>query len=220
MTTKRIRTNNVLQALFTSQARLAVLQLLVLNAPNQYYLRQIAALARQPVRAVQRELARLEAVGLVMAIPEGNRKYYHANRESPVFADLRALLVKTIGLGDVLRNQLASGESEIALAFLFGSYARSTDSGSSDIDLMIVGSISGRTLARLLAPARAALGREINSVVMTPSEFHQKAATQNNFLVTVLQEPKIYLIGGEDDSRRLAGTGTVEAPQDQPRGDK
>jgi len=218
MATKSIRSDSTAEALFTSKARLAVLELLCLRAGERFYLREIAARTRLPVRAVQRELSRLEAVGLLTSRAEGNRRYFRANRQSPVFSDLRALLLKTVGLGDLLRNQLEGARPEILSAFIFGSYARGADSAPSDIDLMIIGSGTGRSLARLLAPAREALGREINPVLMSRAEFRRKVAEGNHFLLNVLREPKIFLIGGEDELAEIAGARLSEAPQDEPQG--
>lgn len=207
MTTKGLRSDSTAEALFTSKARLAVLKLVVLNAGEQFYLREIAARTHLPVRAVQRELARLEAAGLLTARADDNRESYQASGQSPVFYDLRALLLKTVGLGDLLRNQLAGARPEILSAFLFGTYARGSDSTSSDIDLMIIGSTTGRSLARLLAPAREALGREINPVVMSRAEFRRKIAEGNPFVLSVLREPKIFLIGGKMSLQRFLKEG-------------
>ncbi len=84
MTTKSIRQDPILEALFTSRARVEVLKLFLINPNNRHYLREVANLTRQPVRAVQRELARLEAVGLLQSNRAGNRKYFHPNHELPV----------------------------------------------------------------------------------------------------------------------------------------
>ena len=212
MTTKRIRTDPILGALITSRARVEILKLLLLDPADRRYLREVASLTQQPLQAAQRELARLEAAGLLTAIIEGNRKYYQANRDSPVFPEIKALLVKTVGLGDLLRRQLQDKRGSIQLAFLFGSYAGGSESSTSDIDLMVVGEITGRELARLLAPVRKALGREVNTVSMTPAEFRAKARQGNSFLGEIQRGPKIYLVGGEHELGRLAGTGKATAP--------
>jgi predicted nucleotidyltransferase len=212
MTTKRIQTDPVLTALITSRARVEILRLLMLNPGDRRYLREVASLTHQPVRAAQRELARLEAAGLLTAIIEGNRKYYQANRKSPVFPEIKALLVKTVGLGDIFRQHLQERRDSIQLAFIFGSYARGSEGSTSDIDLMVVGEISGRELARLLAPVRKTLGREVNSVSMTPEEFRAKARQGNTFIGEIQRGPKIFLVGGEHDLRRIGGTGKAETP--------
>jgi len=212
MTTKRIRTGSILEALFTSQARVALLELLLLNSESRYYLREISSLTKQPVRAVQREVARLSGAGLLVQMVEGNRRYYKANRLASVFPELRALLLKTAGLGDTLRRAIDKSRSPISLAFLFGSYARGTDDATSDIDLMVVGEVSGRELANLLSSPRHALGREVNVVLMPPQEFREKVVDGNPFVLNVLQEPKIFLIGGEYELREISGRRPVEAP--------
>ena len=211
MTTKSIRLDPILKALFTSRARVEVLKLFLLNPSNRHYLREVANLTRQPVRAVQRELARLEAVGLLQSTREGNRKYFHANHEFPVFRELKALLVKTAGLGDLIRGRLSEGPESIVLSFIFGSFARGEESSFSDIDLMVLGDITGRKLARLLTSAKEDLGREINPVIMRTDELRERSANEDPFIRSVLREPKIFLIGGENELRELAGAGTPEA---------
>ncbi|MEK6587596.1 MAG: nucleotidyltransferase domain-containing protein, partial [Chloroflexota bacterium] len=106
---------------------------------------------------------------MLTATAEGNRKYYQANRESPVFPELKALMVKTAGLGDLLRKHLRDSKGSIRVAFLFGSYARGSEDPTSDIDLMVVGEITGRALSRVIAPARDTLRRASNAVILTPS---------------------------------------------------
>jgi len=217
MTTKSIHSRSLAEALFTSQARLAVLKLLLLNPDRRFYLREISAKAILPVRAVQVEVARLEASGLLQSSVEGNRKYYQADRRSPIFPELRSLLLKTVGLGEALKDGLRQAPSQIALALIFGSIAEGTDTASSDIDLLVVGSMTGRALAGLLAPLRESLGREINPVLMTEAEFRRKALEGNHFLRATLEGPKTYLIGGNDELSELAGRGTTQATQDKPQ---
>ena len=57
----------------------------------------------------------------------------------PAFSDLRAAVVKTLGVGDVLREALAPLAREIGLAFVYGSTAAGDDTAASDVDLFIVG---------------------------------------------------------------------------------
>ena len=212
MTTKRIQRYSILGALFTSQARQDVLELLFLNAPKRYYLREIASLTQQPVRAIQRELARLEAGGLLTGSAEGNRKYYQANRESPIFPELKALMIKTVGLGDLLRKHLRKSGGSIRVAFLFGSYARGSEDATSDIDLMVIGEITGRALARLIAPAREILRREVNAVILPSAELRRRLAEESSFMRDVLEQPKVFLIGGEDELSELAGGRLPQTP--------
>jgi predicted nucleotidyltransferase len=209
MTTKSIQNDPVLEALFTSQARVEILKLLFLVSSNRHYLREIAALTKQPVRAVQRELARLEANGLVRSCTEGNRKYFQANRDLSVFPEIRALLMKTAGMKELVQQHLLDAVDSIQIAFLFGSYASGKDTPSSDIDLMVIGDITGRSLSNVIAPAREILGRELNPVIMNIQDFQQKVLDNDPFIQSILREPKIFLIGDEDELGELASAGTA-----------
>jgi predicted nucleotidyltransferase len=177
-------------------------------------LREIATLTQQPVRAIQRELARLEKVGILQSQREGNRKYFSANRESPVFPEMRALFVKTAGFGEVIKEKLLEESDSIQIVFLFGSYARGMESVSSDVDLMVIGSITGRDLSRLLKPAKETLGRELNPTIMHVQEFQEKVAKKDPFVLNVLKEPKIFLIGGESELREMASGRAAATTQD------
>jgi predicted nucleotidyltransferase len=192
-----------LEELFSSHARVAVLKLLLLNAGNRYYLREIASLTDQPVRAVQRELPKLERIGLVSHTVSGNRKYYQVNRNCPIFPELKSVFLKTVALGDALRDYLDKAEGDIGVAFVYGSYARGNEDITSDIDLFVVGSIGGVQLSSALSQARSELAREINPVLMTTEEFAEKIASGNHFVLSLLEESKIFLVGNAEDLEAL-----------------
>lgn len=205
MTTKSIQTIPVLEALFTSQARVEVLRLFFLRSSSRHYLREISSLTDQPVRAIQRELARLEKAGLLVSSAEGNRKYFKANSQSPVFSELRSLMVKTSGIEDYLKKILQEQSDAIQLAFIFGSFARGSETVASDIDLMIIGDITSRELSRLLTPLKEDLDREMNPVTIRAREFQENIDKGDSFTQSILEEPKIFLIGDDDGLQALAG---------------
>jgi predicted nucleotidyltransferase/predicted transcriptional regulator with HTH domain len=210
MTTKSIQNDPILEALLTSQARVEILKLLFLISSNRHYLREIATLTKQPIRAVQRELARLESAGLVQSWTEGNRKYFQADRDLSVFPEIRALLMKTAGINELVQQHLMEVADSIHIAFLFGSYASGKKTPSNDIDLMVIGEITSRSLANVLVPARDILGREINPVIMDLEAFRQKVVDKDPFIQNVLREPKIFLIGNEDELREIAKARTAK----------
>lgn len=199
----------MLNELFSSQARVAILNLFLANPENRFYMREIASLTRQPVRAVQRELPKLEAIGLLEHTVDGNRKYYQVNKDCPIFPELKSIFLKTVGLGDALRGYLDQAEGAIQVAFIYGSYAKGEESTTSDIDLFVIGSITAKELSRLLAPVQSELRRQINPVVMGRQEFQEKVAAKNHFVISLLGEPKIFLIGNEDELDRLVERGAT-----------
>jgi predicted nucleotidyltransferase len=187
----------MINKLITSRARVSILKLLLLNPDNSYYLREIEQLVNLPVRAVQREIENLKRIGLAELRVQGNRRYYSVNRNFPIFEELKSILIKTVGLGDVLRKALEQSKDCVKLAFIYGSYAEQTENIASDIDLLVVGSISPKQLSTILASAKTDLRRELNFSVYTEKEFKQKIKARNHFLNNLIKSKKIYLIGDD-----------------------
>jgi len=205
MTTKSIRKDPILEALFTSRARIEVLKLFFLRSSGRHYVREIAALTGQPVRGVQRELARFEQAGLLLSTVDGNRKYFQANRNAPVFMDLRSLLARTAGFADAFREWLQMKADSIDAAFIFGSFAQGTETAGSDIDLLVIGRLSGRELSRLLAPLKADLDREVNPITISPDEFVQRFKQKEPFILSVIEGPRINIVGDDDELAVFTG---------------
>jgi len=153
---------------------------------------------------VQRELRNLTDTGIIIREVQGRQVYYHANEKCPIFNELKGIVRKTFGVADVIRQSLATSVDKIRVAFIFGSVARSTDDRRSDIDLMVVGRISFGDVVSLLTPAEEKLGREINPVVYPIAEFKKRVKDDHYFVQTVLEEEKMFVIGDEDELRRLA----------------
>lgn len=190
---------SVADALF-SKGRQRVLAVLFGNPARSFYATEIIALASSGTGAVQRELARLENAGLVTVRRVGNQKHYQANRDAPVFEELRGVVLKTSGLADVLRAALGPLTSDIRTAFLYGSIARREDTAASDIDLLVISDIlTYSELFSVLEKASGKLGRRVNPTVYTSAELARRTRQGNAFITGVLAQPKIWLIGGEGD---------------------
>src|SRR6185437_10936397 len=129
--------SGVADALFT-KVQQRVLAVLFGNHSRSFYANELIALACSGSGAVQRELAQLEAAQLVTVRRVGNQKHYQANASSPIFEELRGLVLKTSGLVDVLRAALAPLAAQIGQAFIYGSVAKGRDTAKSDIDLMVI----------------------------------------------------------------------------------
>lgn len=186
-------------ALFSKTQR-QVLGLLFGNPDRSYYLNEIIQFAGVGIGSVQRELEKLSGVGLLSVRKIGNQKHYQANHGSPIFEELCGIVLKTFGIGDVLRQALAEVAEQIRVAFVFGSVAKGTDTAGSDIDLMIISeNFSYNQVFSTLAPIEGKLGRTVSPTLYTPSEFQLKLAADNNFLKRIVEQPKIFLIGTAND---------------------
>ncbi|MBL1261202.1 MAG: nucleotidyltransferase domain-containing protein [Thiotrichaceae bacterium] len=196
MTEKQVTIGN---ALFTKTQQ-QVLRFLFGQPERSFYTQEIVRLAGVGIGTVQRELARLSEVGLILISAQGNQKHYQANPDSPIFEELRGIVVKTVGIADVLKEALLPFASKIKIAFIYGSVARGGETVKSDIDLMLISSkVSYVALMEQLAEAEAQLGRPVNPTVYSPRELRRKLGDGSAFLQRVLQQPKIMLMGEMDD---------------------
>lgn len=195
------------EALFTKTQQ-RVLAVLFGQAQRSFYATEIIKLADVGSGAVQRELARLEQAALVTTSRVGNQKHYQANHDAPIFAELRAIVLKTFGVADVLRVALEPLWPQIELAFVYGSLAKGGEHAGSDVDLMVVGALpSNAQLLDTLLPAHARLGRVVNPTLYTVDEFAQRVRDGKSFMLRVLEQPKIFVKGTEHDLTRLGGQG-------------
>jgi predicted nucleotidyltransferase len=186
-------------ALFTTTQQ-RVLALLFGQPDRSFLATELIDLTGSGSGAVQRELKRLTSSGLITVTPIGKQKHYQANPDSPVFAELRGLVLKTVALVEPIQRALDRLADRITLALLYGSVVKGTDTAASDIDLLIVA--EGVTLEDIyagLAPVEAVLGRKISPALYTPQEFEERKASNNAFLTRVLSDEHLILIGGEDE---------------------
>jgi predicted nucleotidyltransferase len=194
-------------ALFTKTQQ-RVLAVLFGQPHRSFYANEIIGLAASGSGAVQRELARLEAAKLVTVQRIGNQKHYQANPVCPIFDELRRIVLKTFGVADVLRAVLQPLWTHIDVAFVYGSLARGTEHGASDIDLMIIGTLASHAqVLETLAPVQSQLGRVVNPTLYSPVEFVERIRDGKSFVMRVLEHPKIFVKGSEDDLARLSRTG-------------
>jgi predicted nucleotidyltransferase len=185
-----------------------------------WYLSDLARRLGVHHATLQRELARLTRAEILLSKRDGNRAYYRANPDSPIFPELRSLLTKTAGLADALRDALRPFEKLIAVAFLYGSVARAAEVSESDVDLMIVGQLSLKSLAPGLRKAEQQLHRPVNPTIYGASEFARKLASGNQFLRNVLDKEKLFVVGTHGDLERLAQGRANRGPQARARGDR
>lgn len=184
------------EALF-SGVQQRVLRLLFGQAGQDFHGNEIMKLTGSGKGALQRELGRLTGSGLVLVTEVGNQKRYRANPASPIFAELRAIVQKTFGLTDELRDALRPLANRISVAFVYGSVAKRTDTAFSDIDLLVVSDdLSYQDLLAVLGETEARLKRKVNPTLYSATEFAQRRTEANDFVVRVLEQPKLFVIGG------------------------
>ena len=197
---KAILPRTSLAAALFSGTQQRVLGLLFGQPDRTFYATELIALAGVGSGAVQRELARLAQSGLVTVKPVGNQKHYQANPASPVYHELCGVVRKTVGLAEPLRAALTQLSPQIKAAFVYGSIAKKEDTASSDIDVMLVSeTLTFADVILALHAATEQLGREVNPNLYTPQDFAKRLREGGSFVSRVMEQPKIWLIGGPDD---------------------
>ena len=187
------------------RTRQGILAATLLQPEKAWYVSELARRMGVPSSSLQRELRDLEQAGILKTHRQGRMAYYQANIESPVFPELRGLMVKTTGLVDVLADAVSPLTRKLRVVFVYGSIAAGHEDNSSDIDLLVVGNASPVDLAVPLRKARESLGRDVNPSIYTPTEFAKKRAARDHFLSRVLGKPRLFVLGGEDELERIAG---------------
>ena len=135
-----------------------------------------------------------------MARRIGHQKHYQANAASPLFSELRNIVLKTVGLAEPVRAALQPLSSAIRAAFVYGSVAKAADQATSDVDLMIISdSLTYGEVFGALERVTRAVGRKVNPTVYTAAEFSKRVRRENAFATRVLEQPKLWVIGSEHD---------------------
>ena len=187
------------------EGRRRVLAVLFSRPDQPMYLREIIAAAGSGQGQVQRELERLHRAGLVLREKRANQVYYRPNPNAPIYEELRAIAFKTFGVADVLRDLLRPLAKRIAVAFIYGSVARREDTAKSDIDVMIVGDLKFSEAVLALSSAEERLRRQVNPNVYSKPQLRAKLKEKGGFVVRIMAEPKLFLIGNDNDLGQLAG---------------
>jgi predicted nucleotidyltransferase len=196
---KKEQSHSMVDALF-SKTQQKVLALLYGQSEKSFYTNEIIKKCGGGSGAVQRVLSRLVGSGLATVNRIGSQNHYQANRDAPIYEELRGIIYKTVGMVEPIRQALEPMSEEIEFAFVFGSVAKKQDSAFSDIDLMIISeSISYSESFAALEVVSQQLGRNIQPTIYSLSDLQKRITTDNAFVGRVLAQPKVWIIGKEDD---------------------
>lgn len=186
-------TSSILDALF-SRTRIGVLRELEANEGG-LHLRELERRTGVNSRHLVRELHALRDAGILTAQRIGRQVFYRLNPDCPIYPELRAIVRKTVGLAGVLADAMEPFRDRIDLAYVYGSHARGEAKPASDIDLMLVGTVTLRQVSSALREAGRALGRVVNPTLYSPAEYEKELATTDSFVERVHNGPRIEVIG-------------------------
>jgi predicted nucleotidyltransferase len=188
---------NLLSQILSSQVRAEVFRLLFSGDKISIHLRDLQRQSGLSIGTIQKEIGHLRKLDLVISERDGNRLYYTANVDHPLYKEICSLVEKTSGIAAQLKDALSSIK-DIECAFIFGSYAKGEEKSHSDIDLIVVGNIGLRTLSSVFKIVTEKTEREINPHIYSLKSWKEKLKNKDHFIKGVLNGKKVFLIGGDD----------------------
>ncbi len=192
--------------LLGSETRTKILAKLVLNSDSMFYMRELEKELDLNFSLVHRELTNLKRLGLVTDERRGKIRLFRINKSSPIYPEVRGLVLKTVGIGDVIRDALKD-VGEVKYALVFGSIARGDEKTSSDVDLLLIGDIDEEKLIAKTKNAEDKIGREVNYIIWSEKEFKKRIKERMGLLIEMERNPIIMIIGDENEFRKSAKGG-------------
>ena len=192
---------NTLSQILSSRTRAEIFRLLFGATEDELHVREIQRRSGLNDRTVRQELSKLTRLDLVKGRKDSNRVYYKANKVNPLYSEIHNLVLKTVGLVDILRAALKEGQ--IQMAFIFGSFAEGKETADSDVDLFVIGDLGLRRISTLLSGTSEKIGREINPHVMNINEFRKRINADDHFISGVMKSRKLFIVGEENDIKPM-----------------
>jgi DNA-binding transcriptional ArsR family regulator len=187
----------MLKELFISKVRVAIIKLFLAKPSDSFHVREISRRVGAEINAVRRELNRLEKIRFLKKNPRGNRLYYSVRPDFVLLDELYGMVAKDVGLGrDILNEKEELGK--ISFAVLAKPFVKGRVSKPSEVDLLLVGKVDAGKLERIIRREQERIGREINYTVLTPEEFGFRQRRKDTFLLSVLQQSWVVLLGSEE----------------------
>ena len=187
--------------LFGSKTRVSLLSKLLMNADRSFYIRELSRDLEIPYSMLYKEVRNLVSLGVVNEEKRGKVTLVSVNKSLPFFAELRSLMVKTVGLGDSFRRALSELKN-VRYALIYGSFAGGDESVSSDVDLLIVGNVDEEMVLSIIGRMEKEVGREINYILWGEEEFMRRVKSRHHLLRDIVGKPVIMVVGDEDEFRR------------------
>lgn len=193
----------MLEKIFTSKARVKILEQVLLNPDSEYHIRELSRIVGVSPIYVQKELKNLQSIGLLKSRRDGNMVLYRLERASSIWDDLKRIFLKTESIGQVIREGLDGDKKEIKYAVIYGSVAKGTEMATSDVDMLVIGDgVDDDSLLSSIAKIEKQIGREINISTWTEKEFKKKSNEKIPLLKEILKTSVIMIIGDKDEFKR------------------
>lgn len=198
---KIVSIKSSLESLFRSRAQILVLKLLFLNSSGEFHANDIARKTGLAPSTIAKEMPIIQNIGLILRRTQGNLVFYKINKQSVIFNELKRIFLKFEMLDEIISRDLP--KDEIKYALIYGSFAKGTESPSSDIDLLVIGDVSENALLRSISKTERTVGREVNYLLWTEEEFSDRIKKEIPLIKEISKTPVIMIVGDEGEFKRL-----------------
>ena len=192
-----------------SPYRRQLLASLLLRPDEQFHVRELGRMTGISAGSLHRELRAMAESGLLLREKIGNQVFYRADTHCTIYEELAAIFRKTMGMASLLHDALSKLAGKIQVAFVFGSMASGQQKAGSDIDVCVLGNVTLLEVVKALSSVQETLRREVNPVVMTAKKFAAQSVKKDRFVTRVLSEPKVFVMGGDDEFAKLVSDRTT-----------
>jgi len=188
----------MLKDLIVSKVRVKLLEIFFTHPNEIYHVRDLVRKTGEEINAVRRELAHMEAAGMVKKEPRGNRLYYWFNKNYLFYPQLAQMIAKTTGLGaEVIKNRNKIGKLNFVM--FSGKFVQKAERKPNEVDILMVGEVVMPEVAALIKAEEGKIKKELNYTVMTPEEFQFRKRRRDPFLMEILSGTRVMIIGDEDE---------------------
>jgi predicted nucleotidyltransferase len=181
--------------------RAELLRLFLTNPGRSFYMQELGRVLGKKPGSFQRTLNTMEKEGILLSEYRANARYFRGNKDYPLYEELKSIVFKTVGVVGSIKEILEKIGS-VDYSFVYGSYAKKKQSYLSDIDIVVIGKPDEDRLARALDRLENLLKREINYKVYPLRELRKAVKKKNPFLLEILRDRKVMIMGSEDELRK------------------
>jgi hypothetical protein len=196
----------IAESLF-GKVRRKILSTFLLNPDRTFYLLELIRFLDCGRGAVQREVTRLTAAGIILRTEVGNQVHYTANRNNLIYSELRSIFSKTTGFLDLLIADLESCEDRLGMAFIYGEYASGTAEEDTPVKLMVIGNTTMDAVRACTVRFSEEAARELHVSVLSSAELKRRLTSGDRHMQEILAGRKVFLSGGQKELQVLSTTG-------------
>jgi len=173
----------MLKRLFTSNARIKLLTLLLLNPDEEFFIRELTRKLEEQINSVRRELDNLKRMGLLKAKVKNRKKYYAVNKDFILFEDLRNIFIKATSSNQTIARDIEK-LGDVKLLALSGLFV---EKDTTSVDMLIVGNVEKERLAQYLN-SDLRTQRPVKFTVMTEEDYKYRLDCKDRFLNEIIND--------------------------------